>query len=197
MVAVVASQLDPAAGIRFDALGFGLALGAALSQTVFVVVSRDGYPTVPTEQAMIVVLGVTVVGATVAGAGRRPRRRAWSSRSRRRRSCRCCCSPASSPRPSRRSGFLTGIRAIGGTRAGILMLFEPVVGVALAAWLLGEDLVPLQVVGALAILGAAIILQRGSRRDDGVDPSGRDARHAGVAAGDESGPPSVVVPGGP
>ena len=35
-------------------------------------------------------------------------------------------------------GFLTGIRLIGGTRAGILMLFEPVVGVALAAWLLGR-----------------------------------------------------------
>ena len=29
--------------------------------------------------------------------------------------------------------FLTGIRLVGGTRAGILMLFEPVVGVALAA----------------------------------------------------------------
>ena len=29
MVAVVASQLDPAAGIRLDAVGFGLALGAA------------------------------------------------------------------------------------------------------------------------------------------------------------------------
>ena len=28
--------------------------------------------------------------------------------------------------------FLTGIRAIGGTRAGILMLFEPLVGVTLA-----------------------------------------------------------------
>ena len=44
-------------------------------------------------------------------------------------------------------GFLTGIRAIGGTRAGILMLFEPVVGVALAAWLLGEALVPIQLAG--------------------------------------------------
>ena len=33
-----------------------------------------------------------------------------------------------------------GDPAIGGTRAGILMLFEPVVGVALAAWLLGEGL---------------------------------------------------------
>ena len=161
MIAVVASQLDPAAGIRFDALGFGLALGAALSQTVFVVVSRDGYPTVPAEQAMGVVLGFTVVGAAlvslVSGHGAallEPIR-----------------SPAILPLlvftgifaaaiPS--IGFLTGIRAIGGTRSGILMLFEPVVGVALAAWLLGESLVPLQAVGALAILAAAVILQRGA-----------------------------------
>src|SRR6185312_17276258 len=56
--------------------------------------------------------------------------------------------------------FLTGIRLIGGTRAGILMLFEPVVGVALAALLLGERLTPIQVAGGLAILGAALILQR-------------------------------------
>ena len=56
--------------------------------------------------------------------------------------------------------FLTGIRLIGGTGAGILMLFEPVVGVVLAAWLLGEGLAPIQVLGGLAILGAALILQR-------------------------------------
>ncbi len=101
MVAVVASQLDPAAGIRFDALGFGLALSAALSQTVYVVVSRDGYPTVPTEQAMVVVMGVTVVCATLVSLvlGTRPRS---SSRSAPRRSCPCCWSPASSRRPSRR-----------------------------------------------------------------------------------------------
>ena len=104
MVAVVASQLDPAGGIRLDALGIGLALGAAVSQTVFVVVSRDGYSEVPTEQAMAIVLAVTlsasiglavlggVVGVARLSAGRRPT------------SCRCCCSPASSPRRSRRSG---------------------------------------------------------------------------------------------
>jgi len=184
MVAVVASQLDPAAGIRFDALGFGLALGAALSQTVYVVVSRDGYPTVPTEQAMTLVLGVTVVGATIvsllmghAAALVEPVR-----------------SPSLLPLllftgifaaaiPS--MGFLAGIRAIGGTRAGILMLFEPVVGVALAAWLLGESLVPLQAVGALAILGAAIILQRGP---------GDPASDADALADDGR---ALVVPGGP
>ena len=56
--------------------------------------------------------------------------------------------------------FLSGIRLIGGTRAGILMLFEPVVGVALAAVLLDEALAPIQVLGGVAILGAALILQR-------------------------------------
>jgi drug/metabolite transporter, DME family len=185
MVLVVASQLDPAAGIRLDALGLGLALGAALSQTVFVVVSRDGYPKVPTEQAMVVVMGVTVVGGALttllvghAGALAEPLR-----------------TPSLLPLllftgivaaaiPS--LGFLTGIRAIGGTRAGILMLFEPVVGVALAAWLLDESLVPLQAVGALAILGAALILQRGSADEAAADADALvdDGR-------------ALVVPGGP
>jgi drug/metabolite transporter (DMT)-like permease len=75
-------------------------------------------------------------------------------------------------------GFLRGIRMIGGLRAGILMLFEPVVGVALAAWLLDERLGPVQVGGATAILVAAVLLQRASRA---VDPD--DA--------------AVAVPGGP
>jgi drug/metabolite transporter (DMT)-like permease len=75
-------------------------------------------------------------------------------------------------------GFLTGIRAIGGVRAGILMLFEPVVGVALAAWLLDEALAPIQVVGAVAILAAAVLLQRAPRR----------------AAADQA---IVAAPGGP
>jgi DME family drug/metabolite transporter len=176
MIAVVASQLDPAGGIRLDAIGIGLALGAAVSQTLFVVISRDGYSQVPTEQAMAVVMLVTVVGATglAVFAG----------------------SPASLVYPVTAPdvlplllftgifaaaipslGFLTGIRAIGGTRAGILMLIEPVVGVALAAWLLGEDLVPVQLVGAAAILAAALLLQR--------------------TAGDRVGAGPIKVPGGP
>jgi DME family drug/metabolite transporter len=166
MVAVVASQLDPAAGIRFDALGFGFALGAAVSQAVFVVISRSGYPTVPAAQAMALVLAVTVVSAAVlalvVGAGGQ------------------LTFPVGEPSvlpllaftglfaaaiPS--ILFLTGIRRIGGTRAGILMLFEPVVGVALAAWLLHERLAPLQVAGGLAILASALILQRSAATEDG------------------------------
>jgi len=79
-------------------------------------------------------------------------------------------------------GFLTGIRLIGGTRAGILMLFEPVVGVALAAWFLSEALAPIQIVGAVAILGAAVLLQRAAHPEDEPEPEAER---------------SVVVPGGP
>ena len=176
MVAVVASQLDPAGGIRLDAIGIGLALGAAVSQTVFVVISRDGYSQVPTEQAMTIVMLVTVIGAiglaTLEG------------------SAASIAYPLVAPDvvplllftgifaaaiPS--LGFLTGIRTIGGTRAGILMLFEPVVGVALAAWLLGEALAPIQLVGAVAILAAAVLLQR--------------------SAGDQGATGPTIVPGGP
>lgn len=159
MLAVVASQLDPSSGIEFDLLGVALALGAACSQAVFVIISRTGYRTVPAEQAMAVVLAVTLVScavlAIVTGATA------------------TLVQPLQTPSvlplllftglfaaaiPSML--FLTGIRLVGGTTTGILMLFEPVVGVVLAAWLLSEGLAPIQILGGLAILGAALILQR-------------------------------------
>lgn len=180
MGAVVASQVDPETGFRLDAIGIGLALGAALSQTVYVVVSRDGYRDIPAEQAIALVLMVTVVGSSILALFTGD--------------AASLVAPLAMPSiwplllftgtlaaaiPS--LGFLAGIRAIGGLRAGILMLFEPVVGVALAAWLLGEDLVPIQLVGAIAILSAAVILQRASRASRASAPD------------DEP----VVVPGGP
>ena len=159
MVAVVASQVDPGSGVKVDAVGIGLALAAAGFQALFVIISKSGYRQVPASQAMSVILGTTVVCSTIlalatgAGAG--------------------LAFPVQNPSvlplllftglfaaaiPS--ILFLTGIRLIGGTRAGILMLFEPVVGVALAAVLLDEGLAPIQVLGGVAILAAALILQR-------------------------------------
>jgi hypothetical protein len=91
--------------------------------------------------------------------------------------------------------FLTGIRRIGGTRAGILMLFEPVVGVALAAVLLDEHLSPIQVAGGLAVLGAALILQRAAT------PGGRTVAAPAIEADDVSGddvaPAAVGAPASP
>ena len=172
MVMVVAAQLDPAAGIRFDVIGLALAFGAALSQTVYVTVSRDGYSQVPTDQAITVVMLVTALGAAALAA--------------------LTAGPASLIPPLDAQGFLPlllftgifaaavpslgflyGIRAIGGLRAGILMLFEPVVGVALAAWLLAEGLAPIQVLGGVLILAAAVILQRSGQPID--EPASRAA----------------------
>ncbi len=61
--------------------------------------------------------------------------------------------------------FLTAIRRIGGTRTGILMLFEPVVGVLLAAAWLGEALVPVQLAGGALVLAGAVVLQASSTPD--------------------------------
>jgi DME family drug/metabolite transporter len=159
MVAVVASQLDPAAGIRLDAVGVGLALAAAGCQAVFVIISRSGYRQVPAPQAMGVVLATTVVCSivlvAVTGAGEAL---AYPLRDPSILPLLAFTGLFAAAIPS--ILFLTGIRLVGGTRAGILMLFEPVVGVALAAWLLGEGLAPIQVAGGLAILAAALILQR-------------------------------------
>jgi len=166
MIAVVASQLDPAAGIKLDGVGVVLALTAAVFQTIFVAVSRDGYHRVPADQATTVIIGSAVVAsialAVVTGSGA------------------ALAFPLTQPSlwplllftgffaaaiPS--LCFLIGIRVIGGTRAGVVMLFEPVVGVILAAVLLGEHLQPIQLVGGLAILVAALILQRTTPLGDG------------------------------
>jgi drug/metabolite transporter (DMT)-like permease len=179
MIAVVAGQLDPNSGIKVNELGIALALVAAGCQAAFVVISRDGYPSVPSSQAMAVVLGTTVVCSVVIAA--------FTG------GAAALAFPLDDPSvlpllaftglfaaaiPS--ILFLTGIRRVGGTRAGILMLFEPVVGVALAAVLLGESIAPVQVLGGVAILAAALILQLGAA------PAGRAVAAPAIEA-DEAG----------
>ena len=167
MVLVVAGAPDQArGGAAFNPAGVLLGLLAAVFQTLFVTVSRGRLVAVPAVQVMgWVLLAMTatciplaavlgdaldvplhggpalglVMLAGILGAGL----------------------------PS--ILLLFGIRAIGGTRAGILMLIEPLVGVTLAAVLLHEALLPIQVVGGGAILAAALLLQRGAR-GDGRDP---------------------------
>ena len=170
MVAVVAgAPSGMSAGI--DPVGVLLALSAALSQATFVTVSRHGYRAVPTDQAMLLVLAasaaVAVAVAVVGGLGA------------------SVVLPLARPQllgllvftgvfaaaiPSLL--FLAGIRWIGPVRAGILMLVEPLVGVALAAVLLSEPLGPIQVVGGLAILAGAIIVQRGRPAEPIIVPAG-------------------------
>jgi len=191
MVAVVASQLDPAAGVQMDGIGIALALTAAVCQTIFVLVSRDGYRRIPADQATTVIIGgafvacLAVVALTGTGAA--------------------LAFPLTNPDvwplllftglfaaalPS--LCFLIGIRIIGGMRAGIVMLFEPVVGVALAAVLLNEALQPIQLLGGAAILAAAVILQRttpGREDEAAIDGAPPEATEEDALA--------LHVPGGP
>ncbi|HVL53388.1 MAG TPA: DMT family transporter [Vitreimonas sp.] len=163
MVLVVAGSLGSPDGRAVDPVGILLALAAAASQTVFVTVSRDGYARVPAEQAIVVVLATSLAGSLVIGfvAGmatplgapiRQPDLLPIV----------IAAGVAGAAVPSLL--FLSAIRLIGGTRSGILMLLEPVVGVGLAAWLLGEGLAAPQVAGGMAVLGAAYLLQRAHRR---------------------------------
>lgn len=166
VVLVLAGGLDPAAGQSVQPLGILLGLAAAGAQVVFVTVSRHGYRSVPADGATIVNIGVSLVGATIValvigqGDG--------------------LAVPLGSLEPwpvlvlagvvaAGMSSllFLTAIRRIGGTRTGILMLLEPVVGVALAALWLGEALVPVQVAGGALVLLGALVLQ--VRSDPGHD----------------------------
>ncbi len=161
MVAVVLGGLGTTEPVRIDPLGIALALAAAGFQATFVLTSRR-YAAVRADVSMGAILaGSAVIAAIVSvvtgGIG-------------------ALAQPLGQPNlvlmlvavglfaaalPS--VLFLTGIRWIGGVRTGILMLFEPVVGVALAAVFLAEGLHPLQVVGGVTILVAALIVQRGTR----------------------------------
>jgi drug/metabolite transporter (DMT)-like permease len=75
--------------------------------------------------------------------------------------------------------FIGGIRLLGPPRAAILSTLEPVVGVALAALLLGE------VPGALQAFGGALVIAGGALAQLG--PEASPAEHEAVAPepGDE------------
>ncbi len=56
--------------------------------------------------------------------------------------------------------FLTGLERVGPTNAAMLSTIEPIVTVLLAAWLFGDQLEPIVMVGGVLILIAVLILTR-------------------------------------
>lgn len=171
MILVVAGGLMASGGgggsVSIHPLGIALGLAAAACQTVFVTVSRGRFATVPAEQAMSWVMLLTAIACAAAAlvAGNAldvPFRGATPL------ALAAVAGIAAAGIPS--ALFLVGIRLIGPMRAGILMLIEPLVGVTLAALLLDEGLAPVQVVGGAAILGAALLIQRGVRSGQAGEP---------------------------
>ncbi|MBC7877764.1 MAG: EamA family transporter [Anaerolineales bacterium] len=67
--------------------------------------------------------------------------------------------------------FLAGLERIGPTNAAMLSVLEPVVTVLLAAWLFGEKLMPISIIGGGLILIAVILLTRAELKKENIKPS--------------------------
>ena len=141
-----------------DPLGIGLAFLAGLAQMFYVLAARHGFAHVPGPQAATITMAgasalyvLLGVGLGTAGALGSP------------------LASAASIVPVVLAGvigagvptlaFITGIRRLGPSKAAIIATLEPVVGVGLAALLLAEQPAPIQLVGGVLILGAAVLLQ--------------------------------------
>lgn len=158
LILVALGPVMSGAGVRVDVAGIGLAFAAAVFQTGYSLVVGRGFPTIPSGFATSVIVGVaglvSIVLALVVGQGSQlalpfevsalwP----WVLLA--------VVIGAAIPTAAN----VTGIRLLGPSRASILMMIEPVVGVALAAVILAERPVPLQFLGGAAVIIAGVILQ--------------------------------------
>ncbi len=170
--------LAGAGGIgEVDVLGIVLAFFGGLAQVFFVLAARHGFARVPGPQAA----GLTMSGAAIL----------YVALSAATGSLGALAAPTASwPAlwPVLVAGtvgagiptvaYITGIRILGPSRAAILATLEPVVGVGLAAWLLGERPTVVQLVGGALIVGAAALIQLGSRTTDADHEAIAEARAA-------------------
>jgi drug/metabolite transporter, DME family len=170
---------------ELDLLGIGLAFVAALMQVFYVLAARHGFAHVPGPQAAAMTMGgafllYLLIAAPLGMLGALAQPLASVA----------ALGPvllagiigAGIPTVS----FIIGIRRLGPSPAAILATFEPVVGVALAAWLLAERPTGLQLVGGALILTAAVLLQ--------LRPRGTVVDHEAVdaEATDEEGVPASL-----
>ncbi|HEX3220736.1 MAG TPA: DMT family transporter [Candidatus Limnocylindria bacterium] len=141
-----------------DALGIGLAFLGGIGQTFYVLTARHGFAGIPGAQAAVMTMtGATLVYVVIALVFTGLATLAEPLRS------------MTALWPVLLTGvigagvptflYITGIRRLGAPTASILATFEPVVGVALAAWLLSERPAVAQLLGGLLIIAAGILLQ--------------------------------------
>ena len=187
---------------ELDVVGIGLAFLAALTQAFYVLAARHGFPHVPPHRGR--------GGDDGRGDARLPGHRAGHGSA---GLAGCAAGQqggagARAPGRVHRRGDPDPLLhhrhpLLGPPRAAILATLEPVVGVALAAWLLGEQPAALQLVGGALILVAAVLLQ--VRRHDRFATTRRVARIAenavrsGNGASHRTRPPpnSDIVSAGP
>jgi drug/metabolite transporter (DMT)-like permease len=155
-----------------DLLGVGLAAFAGIVQAGYVLIARHGFNAVPGAQAgvltmsgavvLLLIIGLLTGQAAAFGQPLASIAAFWPV---------LLAGTLGAGIPT--VAFILGIRLLGASRGAILATLEPVVGVALAALLLGERPGPLQLIGGALIIVAGVLLQL---------PSGREtADHEAVA----------------
>jgi drug/metabolite transporter (DMT)-like permease len=152
-----------------DPLGVGLALVAALCQACFLLLSGRGYrPFESLHVSLYLIAAAALLALPLALFAGDPQAllqpfvdpRAWI----------WVAAGGITGAAIPTTMLLAGMGIIGPSRTAILMTFEPVVGVAIAGLLLGEQPVPLQLLGGAAVLAAAVVLQAGPRAGPRVVP---------------------------
>jgi drug/metabolite transporter (DMT)-like permease len=161
--------LAGAGGLGFDTVGVVLAFGAAVTYTVYILVADTVLhrlpPVVLTTLVMsgaAAALGIRslVTGGVVVSFGAA----GWFWIA-----CIVVVSTVTAV-----LAFFAGLKRTGASTTSILSTFEPVVSTALAAAVLGELLAPMQILGAVLVLGAAVIVQlrpRQARSDEAPQPA--------------------------
>jgi drug/metabolite transporter (DMT)-like permease len=158
LVLVVLAPLASSSEVLIDPLGVGLALLAALCQAAFFLISGRGWTPMPNlhvstfviAMAFAISVPLAVIGGQTAellAPLQTPDSWIWILAG--------AITGAAIPT----TAFITGIGLIGPSRAAILMTVEPLVGVTIAALLLGEQPSLIQIVGGAAVLVAAAVLQ--------------------------------------
>lgn len=162
LVLIIGSQVGP--GAHASMAGIALGLAAAVCQAAYLVVSRDGYPSVPAVQATSLVLigGVMISGSAAVLAGDPGSLATWANEP---AAWAAVVVAGSLGAALPKVLLLVGVRRIGGTRAATVMLSEPVMAVVFAAVALGEPITVPQVIGGAAILFGAALVQRPSPWD--------------------------------
>jgi drug/metabolite transporter (DMT)-like permease len=146
-------------GVALSVAGIGLAGIAAGCQATYLVVSRSGYSRLPSDQASAVILGgaaalIWIVALPMDVASGHTdwllNAIAWLA-----------VGIAGLIGAGVAKVFLLrAVRRVGGTRASVLMLSEPLAGVALAALILGQGLTIWQAMGGAGVLLGAVLAQR-------------------------------------
>lgn len=166
---VVAAPALGGATVDVDPIGLGLGLLAALAQAVYALIAGRGYAALPATQAALAIAVVTTVAfLAIAGLSGNASALAqpfqldgvwiWL----------ILAGVVGHAIPT--AAILAGYRRLGPTRASILMLLEPLVGILLAALLVAERPGLLQLLGGLLVLAGSVLAQL-ERRPAPKEPS--------------------------